>query len=39
MNSDDDWENFQKNFKAADDKEAFLKKLSEDKAKKYEKVN
>lgn len=39
MNSGDDWENFKKDFKAADDKEAFLKKLSEDKAKKYEKVN
>ncbi|EJR50104.1 hypothetical protein IIO_06417 [Bacillus cereus VD115] len=41
INSNESWENFQKDFKEADDKENFLKKLSESKTKtdKYEKVN
>ncbi|WP_309260517.1 DUF5512 family protein [Bacillus cereus] len=41
INSNDSWKNFQKDFKAAGDKEDFLKKTSENKKKtsKYEKVN
>lgn len=39
INSNDSWKDFQKDFKAADDKEAFLKKISEGKTRKYEKVN
>lgn len=41
INSNDSWKNFQKDFKAAGDKEDFLKKTSENKIKtsKYEKVN
>ncbi|QWH03971.1 DUF5512 family protein [Bacillus mycoides] len=41
INSNDSWKDFQKDFKAADDKEDFLKKISESKNKtnKYEKVN
>lgn len=39
LKTDNYWENFQKDFKAADDKEAFLKKISEGKTRKYEKVN
>ncbi|HFJ9306657.1 TPA: DUF5512 family protein [Bacillus cereus] len=41
INSNDSWKNFQKDFKAAGDKEGFLKKTSENKNKtsKYEKVN
>lgn len=44
INSNDSWKDFQKDFKAADDKEDFLKKISEseiskNKTSKYEKVN
>ncbi|AWC30997.1 DUF5512 family protein [Bacillus cytotoxicus] len=39
LKSNNYWENFQKDFKEAKDKEAFLKKISEGKTRKYEKVN
>lgn len=39
LSSDNYWENFQKEFKAADDKEAFLKKIAEGKTRKYDKTN